>query len=269
MVNVQTCINGLRAQVHFQTCWNGKDLYKADNSHVAHTNQIDNGICPPDYPYQLPHIFLETNYAVEQVPNNYDGGRYVLSMGDPTGYGFHGDFFNAWENDVLEEAVQTCLINNGAPFGTIDECPILIASDSRVTELNCPEQPPEIDEPVHGLLTKLPGCITITNGPDPATPAQMECAAGIRQPSIVKTIDSTPLPTYTPAIGQAFGDPYNVHLGCGNDTYGSPLHAVNAISYENKTAMSVEYCQNYCNSRGYRISAIEVGYQCWCDLAVK
>lgn len=28
MVNVTTCINGLRAQLHFQTCWNGKDLYK-------------------------------------------------------------------------------------------------------------------------------------------------------------------------------------------------------------------------------------------------
>lgn len=29
------CANGLRAQIHFQSCWNGKDLYLADNSHVS------------------------------------------------------------------------------------------------------------------------------------------------------------------------------------------------------------------------------------------
>lgn len=57
------CINGLRAQVHFPTCWDGLNLYLRNNSHVAHLNQIDNGICPPDYPYQLPHLFLETLYG--------------------------------------------------------------------------------------------------------------------------------------------------------------------------------------------------------------
>ncbi|KAL1302581.1 hypothetical protein AAFC00_002959 [Neodothiora populina] len=268
LVDVRSCINGLRAQIHFQTCWNGKDLYKADNSHVAHTNQIDDGVCHPSYPYQLPHVFLETNYAVVNVPGNDDGGRYVFSQGDPTGYGFHGDFFNAWETDTFTRAIETCLLYNGAPFGTIDECPVLIESDTRVAAANCPVRPSQIDEPVHGLISKLPGCITVTEGPNPATAADMECAAGVPQPAIFRTVNSTPLPTYTPSIGQPIGNPYNVNLGCGNDSYGSPMRAVAARVTDNQTSMSVEYCQDHCNTRGYRVSAVQFGSQCWCDLTV-
>lgn len=37
-----TCGNGLRAQIHFQSCWDGKNLYKTDNSHVAYQSGINN-----------------------------------------------------------------------------------------------------------------------------------------------------------------------------------------------------------------------------------
>lgn len=210
---------------------------------------------------------METNYAVTQVSNFTDGGQYVFSQGDPTGYGFHGDFINGWDSDVLLGAINTCMINNGAPFGTIDECPILIESDSEEAPSNCPERAPQINEPVHGMLAKLPGCVKVTYGPGAATAADMECGAGVKQPSISTTIDSTPLATYTPAIGQPFGNKNNVFVGCGNDTYGSFLHTVNAIVYEDP-AMTIEYCQSYCTNKGYRISGVEYGYQCWCDLDV-
>lgn len=267
MVNVSTCINGLRAQIQFQTCWNGVDLYKSDNSHVAYLSQIDDGVCPPGYPYQFPHIFLETNYAVEQVSNNTDGGRYVWSQGDTTGYGFHGDFMNGWDPDVLQDAIDTCMINDADPDGTIDECPILIESDSTEAGLNCPAQPLEIVEAVHGMLDKLPGCIVVTSGPEAATAADMECGAGVVQPSIVKTVDSTPLATYTPAVGQYFGNPGYEYLGCGNDTAGDTLHTVNALE-TTADNMTVEYCQSYCTANGYRISGLEYGTECYCDLAV-
>lgn len=38
------CLNGMRAQIHFQTCWDGKNLYKPDNSHVAYLSGIDDGV---------------------------------------------------------------------------------------------------------------------------------------------------------------------------------------------------------------------------------
>lgn len=78
-----TCKNGLRAQVHFQSCWNGKDLYKPDNSHVAYMSGIDNGECPPTHPVHFMHVFFEVLYSVGNIQQ--DGGRFIFANGDPTG----------------------------------------------------------------------------------------------------------------------------------------------------------------------------------------
>ena len=265
MVDVNTCVNGLRAQIHFQNCWDGVNLYKSDNSHVAYLSGIDNGVCPPGYPVLLPHLFLETNYAVSNLDNTTDGGQYVFSMGDPTGYGFHADFQNGWDMEIQTAAVANCIGDTG--FGTIEECAILQAN--RVSEFgsNCPAMPEEIDEPVHGLIDHLPGCVRITYGPGSATAADLECAAGVPQPSIFRTVDSTPLPTMNPAIGEVFGNPHEQYVGCGNDTYGSPLRTLNAVSTV-LANMTVEYCQSYCTSLGYRLSGVEYQTQCLCDIII-
>ena len=94
-ITYTSCADGLRAQIAFQSCWNGVDLYLSDNSHVAYRSGVDTGDCPPTHPYNMVLIFLETLYAVNNVPLE-DGGRFVLSTGDPTGYSFHADFQNGW-----------------------------------------------------------------------------------------------------------------------------------------------------------------------------
>ena len=81
------CANGLRAQIQFQSCWDGVNLYKSDNSHVAYMSQIDNGICPPGYPVQFAHLFYEVLYGVNDI--KLDGGRFVFSQGDPTGESYY------------------------------------------------------------------------------------------------------------------------------------------------------------------------------------
>ena len=103
-----SCSSGLRLQIQFQSCWNGVDLYKPDNSHVAYLSQIDNGLCPPTHPIAFVHIFLETLYGVNQVPKE-TGGRFVLSTGDPTGYSYHADFQNGWYvAATLLHPLRTC-----------------------------------------------------------------------------------------------------------------------------------------------------------------
>lgn len=81
------CSDGLRAQIQFQTCWDGVNLYKGDQSHVAYLSQIDNGVCPPTHPVLLPHLFYEVLYGVADIKQ--DGGQFVFSNGDTTGYGYH------------------------------------------------------------------------------------------------------------------------------------------------------------------------------------
>ena len=53
------CVNGLRAQINFKSCWNGQDLHRSDNSHVAYTSGIDHGDCPPSHPVPIPGLFYE------------------------------------------------------------------------------------------------------------------------------------------------------------------------------------------------------------------
>lgn len=262
-VDPTICINGLRAQIHFQTCWNGKDLYKADNSHVAHMSLIDNGVCPPGYPYQFPHLFLETNYAVTKISNYTNGGRYVFSQGDPTGYGFHGDFQNGWDDATLKEAIATCLVDGQDDSGTIDDCPILYKFFNPNFSNNCPMRAQPIGEKVTGMIDKLPGCIRVTEGPDSATPADMECPAGQPLASITRTVDSTPRPTLNPSPGSSFGNPFNKLVGCANDSYiNNGFKALNA-QFTQVANLSVEYCQSLCTSKGYRYSGVENGNECY------
>ncbi|KAL8697703.1 MAG: hypothetical protein Q9201_006976 [Fulgogasparrea decipioides] len=177
------CKNGLRAQVHFQSCWNGKDLYKPDNSHVEYMSGLDNGVCPPTHPVPLMHIFFEVLYGVNDI--NKDGGRFVFSQGDTTGFGFHGDFLNGWKPEVLAAAIPQCGSTND---GDVDDCaPFKPSLDPKFSK-TCPELPSLLSEPIHGMIDKLPGCITITSGPQDATDADYTCGAG---KSDLKLLNST------------------------------------------------------------------------------
>ncbi|KAK4570039.1 hypothetical protein LTR86_003009 [Recurvomyces mirabilis] len=265
MYNATQCVNGLRAQIGFQSCWNGIDLYKTDNSHVAYQSGIDNGVCPPTHPVQLPIIFVETNYAVGQVPNATDDNRFVFSQGDPTGYGFHGDFINGWDPVVQTNAVNNCLYN-GAPDGVIQECPYLNEVDTTGAAANCPERPQQVRENVTGMLDHLPGCVQVTYGPGSATAAQMECNASVPVPYITPTPMGTPLPTATPVIGQQYGLPTFQYLGCYNDTGpGGGYRTLSSLAYSNYSFMTVEFCQQYCTSNGYQYAGLEYAQECHCD----
>jgi hypothetical protein len=161
------CYNGLRAQILFPSCWDGHNLYLPNSSHVAYQAQIGNGGCPPTHPRLLPSLFFEVLYWTVNVDQS-TGGQFVFAQGDPTGYGFHGDFVNGWTQEVLEAAVSDCLSLIGNPNGTVSTCAALAASDNVNFPRTCPEQPSFVAEPVHGLLPQLPGCNPVTPGPAPA-----------------------------------------------------------------------------------------------------
>ena len=54
-----TCVNGFRAQLNFQSCWDGVNLYLEDSAHVAYLSGIDYGVCPPTHPVPIPGLFFE------------------------------------------------------------------------------------------------------------------------------------------------------------------------------------------------------------------
>lgn len=305
MVHTQ-CKNGLRAQIHFQSCWNGKDLYKSDNSHVAYMSNIDNGVCPPGYPVHMMHLFYEVLYSVANI--NQDGGRFVFANGDPTGminffwlacadpipkmgvadndcagYGFHGDFMNGWDEDVLTAGINACA--TGDQDGNVKECPAFTPSDISDYATVCPVQPPIVNEPTLGMIDHLPGCITITDGPAEAPLGSIQCASG-SQPSSVQSTKRSALSTTgfstvvissaktsstaksskrsivtTRAVNDGPGDvlePYAgyVFSGCYKELTGG-ARALGAASYTDTSSMTVFSCIDFCAKKGFGFAGVE------------
>ncbi|OQR97564.1 WSC domain protein [Thraustotheca clavata] len=163
------CPNGLRGQVNFPMCWNGKDLDSPDHkSHVAYAEGLDGGKCPDGYK-KIVKLFYEAFYSVDKYDSEWVNGKhpFVLANGDPTGYGFHGDFLNGWDVNVLQAAVDQCADKN---FFNAGECPPLSATFKNNPPAQRCTTKRQIVEPID-LITALPGDNPVTTAaPTPAPP---------------------------------------------------------------------------------------------------
>ena len=80
----QNCAQGVRFELMFPSCWNGKDLSNSDfKSHMAYPDLVMNGNCPSGFETRLPSILYETIWDTYAFKNR--NGRFVLSNGDTTG----------------------------------------------------------------------------------------------------------------------------------------------------------------------------------------
>lgn len=159
------CPDGLRLELMFPSCWNGKDVDSPDHqSHVAYPSLVMDGYCPKGYEHRLVSLLFETIWAT----NEFKGmdGKFVLANGDPTGFGNHGDFMQGWEPGVLQEAVDECT----NPSGEVYECHIFDLQ-SEDEQRKCNFAIPDVlkNEDVH-FHDGLPGGVKIEYGPAYAFP---------------------------------------------------------------------------------------------------
>jgi Domain of unknown function (DUF1996)/WSC domain len=243
------CSSGMRAQIHFQSCWDGVNLWKPDQSHVAYMSEIDNGRCPPTHPHQLAHIFLEVLYSVNNIDKS-DGGIFTFANGDATGYAFHGDFQNGWDMDVQTAAVKQCINTDG---GSISACPPLKASQDPYFPWNCPEQPPVVNERVHGWIDKLPGCNTVT-GFQNARASNPNCPAELN--SLAPVVNT---PKFNPTPGTMMGS--WSYMGCAKE---AGVHRALSGPKYGDSGVTIDKCQAYCTNAGQSIAGLEYGRECWC-----
>lgn len=99
-----SCKYGFASEATFPSCWNGKEMDpKNGYAHMAYPNSnsgvgIEN--CPVTHrAARFPTLFIEFWWDISSFKFGADEAPWVLSNGDPTGYGFHADFVShprAW-----------------------------------------------------------------------------------------------------------------------------------------------------------------------------
>jgi Domain of unknown function (DUF1996) len=91
--------SSLRLHVTFPSCWDGKNLDSAD--HKSHMAYAMGGACPATQPVAVPAISLIYRYPI------LGGPGITLSSGGQ--FSAHADFFNAWNQGLLERLTNRCL----------------------------------------------------------------------------------------------------------------------------------------------------------------
>lgn len=136
----------------------------------------------------------------------------------------------------------------------MDKCPSVPGGINSNTEMNSCSIAPSIDEPIWGLLDKLPGCNTIQNGPGNAVP-QTGCGA--------TTTVGQPVTQYTDMTPENWE-----YVGCYTDM----VNGARVFSKASQNAytstivpMSVNSCTAFCGGLGYSMAGLEDTNQCWCD----
>ena len=106
-VNCATGIISLH--IGFPNCWDGVNVDSPD--HKSHVVYPTGGVCPADHPVALPRLIMRTEYAV-----GTDSSGVRLSSGPY--YTAHGDFWNTWDQQKLDDLVARCL-NTSTDCGTL------------------------------------------------------------------------------------------------------------------------------------------------------
>lgn len=166
------CPDGLRLELMFPSCWNGQTTATDHKSHVAYPSLVGNGDCPDTHTQRLVTLFYETIWDTGAQQFQGRPGQFVVSNGDPTGFGYHGDFMTGWDPEFLQEAINTCTNDSGE----ISDCPLFVNPTPLQSEAE--QNTCQFDMPVqlaqeNGAaddLKNLPGNIAIQSGPQSATP---------------------------------------------------------------------------------------------------
>ena len=126
MVNCDAFATGLRYDIYFPDCWDGKSLtdYTSGRTYSS-TAGTQNGEqnCPKNWQH-LPAMHMEVYWDIDSFAKSglwnpaSDKWPFQLAQGDPTGYGIHGDFVSHHSSDFTLVYIHR-LMNSSLPVGIL------------------------------------------------------------------------------------------------------------------------------------------------------
>ena len=97
----------IKAHIQFPNCWDGVNLDSPDHrSHMAYWTSAKT--CPPSHPVRIPRIRFNVAFNIKNGKGTYLSSDH----GVPGGTSLHADFWNTWDQAVLQDAVTTCINGN-------------------------------------------------------------------------------------------------------------------------------------------------------------
>ncbi|KAF2448825.1 hypothetical protein P171DRAFT_352724 [Karstenula rhodostoma CBS 690.94] len=194
------CIDGIRAELFFPSCWNGENDSDNHRSHVAYPDLVNGGVCPEGFDKRIPSLFYETiwqTYEFKGLP-----GTFMFANGDPTGYGYHGDFQNGWSDEILGSAIQQCT----NPSGQLSDCPVFELQTEEEGSKCQFKMPEELDaDNCEGPAPGLCGNVPVQFGPEYATGLLKpgETGSATAAPTTVASSDLPAVPTLSYTTAQS------------------------------------------------------------------
>ena len=250
------CPYGIRIESFFPVCWNGNDLYKADNSHMAYPANPANlreGSCPWSHPIRLPQIMLEYTYLpASWAPGVPTAGHLVWANGDTTGFGVHADFANGWDTAVLSAALNNTQCVGDKRSMAIQECEVMAPYYN--PNPNCSPDRGQMDEvsgPSVDLvpIASLPGCNPIWG----ASGGKPGCATAPQNPDVSKFTGTDGAYVATGSQNKARKLPTTpgwAEVGCTADSWTGTLTGRTAQYYD--SALEPKSCTAACTKQGFQ-----------------
>jgi hypothetical protein len=94
----------LTATIVFPTCWDGVLTHSNDTSHVTYDSACRTGV-------KLPRLAVNIKWPISNGASGYNLSSDA-AMGTSRGRSLHADFWNTWQQSMLEATVMRCL-NSG------------------------------------------------------------------------------------------------------------------------------------------------------------
>lgn len=103
----------LEIRIVFPQCWDGKNLYLPDQSHMAYPSTasppvVGTGTCPQTHPIAIPEISYNFGIFVTEDRGPSNSWRFACDSGIG-GVCAHADWMNGWNPAIMEGIVLNCL----------------------------------------------------------------------------------------------------------------------------------------------------------------